>query len=67
MDRDRWASDTPVSAPVPDDSLGQRVQADLGGFIFTPAGIALPVNRTLYEDRYQPLWASQERRGRRVE
>ena len=54
MERDQWASDGPISAPRPNDRLPQMRTVDLGGFAFTPMGIALPVTTTLHEQRYSP-------------
>lgn len=59
MDKEQWASDTPISAPRPNDRLDQMVTVDLGGMVFTPMGIALPVNTALHEQRYLPTWSPQ--------
>lgn len=67
MDRDRWASDGPVSAPKPNDRITDVVTVDLGGMVFTPVGIALPVTTALHEERYSPAWGprrDEDDRGR---
>ena len=67
MERDQWASDGPVSAPRANDALPQMNTVDLGGMVFTPMGITLPVTTALHDQRYSPTWspaAGREHGGR---
>lgn len=59
MERDQWASDAPVSAPLPNDRLESMMLVDLGGMVFTPGGIALPVTTALHDQRYSAHWSPQ--------
>lgn len=56
--RDSWASDVPVSKPVPPDP-DQPVLVDLGGFGYTTGGISHNLTDGDLEAIFTPLYAPE--------
>ena len=56
--RYQWGADVPISKPLasPDAESPQVEVVDLGGLVFGPMGLMVPISQAAIEQRYSPVW-----------